>query len=100
MILPLAAAGANAAPVPQAAPAADGGDGAGESFAAALTDAAQSAVDTGHSADAQSLSALGGEGDLSHTVAALSRAELVLQATSAIRDRVLQAYQDIIKMTI
>jgi flagellar hook-basal body complex protein FliE len=33
-------------------------------------------------------------------VTAVSRAELALQTTVAVRDRVLQAYQDIIKMQI
>ena len=43
---------------------------------------------------------LGSAVDLTSVVTAVSRAELALQTTVAVRDRVLQAYQDIIKMPI
>ena len=42
----------------------------------------------------------GGDTHLTQVVTAVSRAELALQTTTAVRDRVLQAYQDIIKMSI
>ena len=42
---------------------------------------------------------MAGGGNLTEVVTALSRAQLTLQTTTAVRDRVLQAYQDIIKMT-
>ena len=41
-----------------------------------------------------------GGGNLTDVVTALSRAELTLQTATAIRDRVVQAYQDIMKMPI
>jgi flagellar hook-basal body complex protein FliE len=58
------------------------------------------AVATGHSADAQAQQAISGHGDLTQVVTAVSRAELALQTTVAVRDRVIAAYQDIIKMPI
>ena len=74
--------------------------GAGAAFGATLQRAMQSAVDTGHQADSQAMPALAGGGNLTDVVTALSRAELTLQSATAIRDRVVQAYQDIIKMPI
>jgi flagellar hook-basal body complex protein FliE len=72
----------------------------GEGFAAMLGRALDGAVATGHSADAQAQQAISGHGDLTQVVTAVSRAELALQTTVAVRDRVIAAYQDIIKMPI
>ena len=55
---------------------------------------------SGQQAETQAASAINGGGDLTSVVTAVSRAELALQTTVAVRDRVLQAYQDIIKMPI
>ncbi len=78
------------------APAGGGGD-----FAGLLSRALGSAVQTGQQAEAQATAAVNGTGgDLTQVVTAVSRAELALQTTVAVRDRVLQAYQDIIKMPI
>jgi flagellar hook-basal body complex protein FliE len=72
----------------------------GSGFSDLLSRALNGAVDSGRQADAQSAAAIAGNGDLTHVVTAVSRAELALQTTVAIRDRVIQAYQDIIKMPI
>ena len=69
-------------------------------FGTLLTRALDGAISTGQQADAQSMQALAGKGDITSVVTAVSRAELALQTTVAVRDRVLQAYQDIIKMPI
>jgi flagellar hook-basal body complex protein FliE len=58
------------------------------------------AVQTGHKADDQTMKAISGGGNLTEVVTALSHAELTLQTATVIRDRVVQAYQDIIKMPI
>jgi flagellar hook-basal body complex protein FliE len=79
-----------------AAPAA----GSGDAFSNLLGRALDGAVATGHQADTQAMQAISGHGDLSQVVTAVSQAELALQTTVAVRDRVLQAYQDIIKMPI
>ncbi len=76
------------------------GAGAATGFGATLQRALETAVSTGHQADAQAVQALTGGGNLTDVVTALSRAELTLQSATAIRDRVVQAYQDIIKMPI
>jgi flagellar hook-basal body complex protein FliE len=78
------------------------GDGAsgGASFGSTLQRALESAVQTGHTADSQAMQAIAGQGNLTEVVTALSRAELTLQTATAVRDRVVQAYQDIMKMPI
>ena len=76
--------------------ASSGGD-----FASLLSQSLKGAVQTGQQAESQAVSAVsGGNTDLTQVVTAVSRAELALQTTVAVRDRVLQAYQDIIKMPI
>jgi flagellar hook-basal body complex protein FliE len=75
-------------------------EAAGDAFSSMLSRALNGAITTGQQADAQSTQAISGHGDLTQVVTAVSQAELALQTTVAIRDRVLQAYQDIIKMPI
>ena len=82
-----------------AAPAA-GPSGGAEAFSNLLGRALDGAIATGKQADTQAAQAVSGHGDLTQVVTAVSQAELALQTTVAIRDRVLQAYQDIIKMPI
>jgi flagellar hook-basal body complex protein FliE len=67
---------------------------------ATLQRAMQGALDEFHATDVKTTEALTGGGNLTEVVTALSRAELTLQTATAVRDRVLQAYQDIIKMSI
>ena len=76
-----------------------GGTGGGD-FANLVGRALQNAISTNQSAETQALAAVSGQGDLTHVVTAVSQAQLALQTTVAVRDRVLAAYQDIIKMSI
>jgi len=46
------------------------------------------------------MQAISGQGNLTDVVTALSRAELSLQTATAVRDRVVQAYQSIMAMPI
>jgi len=83
--------------------AASGGGGQAPndgSFGATMQQAMEQAVETGHAAEEQATQALKGGGNLTDVVVALSHAEMTLQTATAIRDRVVQAYQDIIKMPI
>ena len=74
--------------------------GSGGSFGSVLQNALEDAIDTGHAAEIKAMQAIAGEGNLTDVVTALSRAGLALQTATAIRDRVVQAYQDIMKMPI
>jgi flagellar hook-basal body complex protein FliE len=78
----------------------DSGTATGSDFGATLQRAVQGAVDAGNTADTKSMQAIAGEGNLTEVVTALSRAELALETATAVRDRVVQAYQDIMKMPI
>jgi flagellar hook-basal body complex protein FliE len=79
----------------------DRGDaGGGGNFGATLERALQGAVDNGRAAEGKAMEAIAGGGNLTEVVTALARAELTLQSATVIRDRVVQAYQDIMKMPI
>ncbi len=72
----------------------------GDSFSASLEQAMEQAVEVGHSADHQAMKAISGDGNLTEVVTALSKAQLTLASVTTIRDKVVQAYQDIMKMPI
>ncbi len=76
----------------------DGTDTVG--FTSVLGRAVQSAIATGEAADTQAMKAIAGVGNITDMVTAVSRAQLVLQSTVAIRDRVVSAYQEIMRMSI
>ncbi len=74
--------------------------GADGSFGAALQQMIGDAVAQGHAADQQARAAIMGTGDVTQAVTSLARAGLVLQSATAIRDRVVSAYQQIMQMPI
>lgn len=78
----------------------DGSASASSGFGSTLERAMQDVVHTGHEADAKAIQGMSGKGNITDVVMAVSRAQLALQSTVAIRDRVVQAYQDIMKMSI
>ncbi|MBL6076684.1 flagellar hook-basal body complex protein FliE [Belnapia sp. T18] len=92
-IAPVQAAAAYRAATAPEAPA-EGG------FGATLQRAVEGAVEMGRGADAASTQALLGQGSVSDVVMAVSRAELALQTAVALRDRVISAYQDVMRMPI
>ncbi len=69
-------------------------------FGSTVQQALQTAVDTGHNAEDTTTQALKGGSNLTDVVVALSHASTTLQTATVVRDRVLQAYQDIMKMPI
>lgn len=69
-------------------------------FGAALRRALDGVIETSRSADAAATAALTGQGSVTDVVLAVSRAELALQTTVAIRDPVITAYQEIMRMPI
>ena len=73
---------------------------AGSSFGALLEQISKGALDAGHSADSTSAAALAGQGGVTEVVMAVSKAELALQTAVAVRDRVVAAYQDVMRMPI
>ena len=77
----------------------DGGNAAG-SFDNVMKRAMEGVVDSGQDAESKSLQAISGTGNITDVVTAISKAELALQTTVAIRDKMVQAYQSIMNMTI
>ena len=71
-----------------------------ESFGGALGRVISGAISLGKEADQGALQAIAGSGDITSVVTAVSRAELALQAATAIRDKVVAAYQTIMSMPI
>lgn len=69
-------------------------------FAEVLRDATGGAMDALREGEAQSLKAAAGAADLQDVVAAVSKAELTLQTVVTLRDRVIQAYQEVLRMPI
>jgi flagellar hook-basal body complex protein FliE len=71
-----------------------------EDFASLVRDAAGSALDTMKNSETMSTKALAGKADLNEVVTAVTNAEVTLQTVLAVRDKVIQAYQDILRMPI
>jgi flagellar hook-basal body complex protein FliE len=70
------------------------------SFASVLKDAIGSVVETGRKSDAQTRAAAAGKANIVDVVTAVSETEVAIDAVVAVRDRVIQAYEDIMKMPI
>jgi flagellar hook-basal body complex protein FliE len=62
--------------------------------------ALQSAISSGYNSEAVSARALAGKADITDVVTAVANAEMALNTVVTVRDRVISAYQDIIKMPI
>lgn len=74
--------------------------GAGPSFGELLKAGIQNTVSSIRGGEAASASAVTGKADLNDVVQAVTRAEMSLQTVVAIRDRLLTAYQDLLRMPI
>ena len=72
----------------------------GISFSSLLKEGAQSAIDAGHKSEELGKAAIQGKADVRDVVAAVNNAELTLQTVVAVRDKVIGAYNDILKMPI
>ena len=73
---------------------------AGSSFADFLRDIGSSALEAGHESDRISALAIDGKASVTEVVTAVSNAELTLQTVVSVRDRVVEAYQQILRMPI
>ncbi|HZH27250.1 MAG TPA: flagellar hook-basal body complex protein FliE [Azospirillaceae bacterium] len=73
---------------------------AGPSFAEMVGDAAQDAIETTREAEQMTVRAALGRADMTDVVTAVSAAEVTMQAVVAVRDKVVSAYQEILRMQI
>ena len=72
----------------------------GPDFSTVLREAAEQAVSTLEEGEAQSLAAAAGQANVHDVVVAMSQAEMTLQTVVALRDRVIQVYQEIMRMPV
>lgn len=72
----------------------------GKSFGALMSEVSETMLKTGAEADRLTAKAMTGKADLNQVVMAVSNADLALQTVVAVRDKVIQAYQDILRMPI
>ena len=70
------------------------------SFLQLMKQAVKEATNTEYTSEATQMQSLSGKVELTDLVTAVTNAELTLDTVVAIRDRVINAYQDIIKLSI
>jgi flagellar hook-basal body complex protein FliE len=71
-----------------------------EDFGQLLSEAMSEAVKTAKTSEAQMAAGAGGKGDLIDVVTAVTAAETTLETVIAVRDRVIAAYQEVMKMPV
>jgi flagellar hook-basal body complex protein FliE len=74
--------------------------GQGPEFARVLADTVQGMVETGRAADRKALDMVNGKGDIVDVVTAVSQSELAIETMVSVRDRVISAYEEIMRMPI
>ena len=60
----------------------------------------RSAADGGRKADAQSVAMAGGKANVMDVVTAVAETDVAVSTLVSVRDRVIQSYEDIMKMSI
>lgn len=74
--------------------------GGGQDFAKMLGQAVQGVVDSGKVADTKAMEMVNGRGDMVDVVTAISQTELAMDTMVTVRDRVISAYEEIMRMPI
>jgi flagellar hook-basal body complex protein FliE len=72
----------------------------GPSFGDVLKQSIQSAIDAQHTSEKVSAASLVGKADITQVLQAVNNAELALNTVLAVRDRVVQAYENIMRTNI
>jgi flagellar hook-basal body complex protein FliE len=79
---------------------ANGSESAGPSFSSVLKDAIGSVAETGRKSDAQTVAMASGKANVMDVVTAVAETDVAVSTLVSVRDRVIQSYEDIMKMTI
>ena len=74
--------------------------GGGPSFGALLKDAVGSVMDAGKKSDAQTIAMTSGKANVMDVVTAVAETDVAVSTLVSVRDRVIQSYEDIMKMPI
>ena len=72
----------------------------GPSFSALLKDAVGSVLDAGKKSDAQTMAMSSGKANVMDVVTAVAETDVAVSTLVSVRDRVIQSYEDILKMPI
>lgn len=72
----------------------------GTDFASVLKDAAKVAIGTMKESEQVSAAAIAGKADIREVVAAVTNAEMTLETVVTVRDKVINAYNEIMRMPI
>ena len=74
--------------------------GQGPDFAKLLSQAVQGVMDSGKASDQKSLDLVNGKGNLVDTVTSVAQTQIAVEGMVAVRDRVISAYEEIMRMPI
>jgi flagellar hook-basal body complex protein FliE len=74
--------------------------GGGQSFGAVLKEALGSVLDAGRKSDAQTVAMTSGKANVMDVVTAVAETDVAVSTLVSVRDRVIQSYEDIMKMPI
>ena len=77
-----------------------GPGGQGADFGKVLADQMQGVMDAGKKSDQMSLELLNGKANVVDVVTAISQTELAMESMVAVRDKVISAYEEIMRMPI
>ena len=77
-----------------------GAEAGGPDFSALLGKALDATADAGRKADAQTASVAGGRADIVNVVTAVAESEAAIETLVAVRDRVIAAYEEIMRMPV
>ena len=80
--------------------AAKGPEAAGPSFGSVLKDAVGSVIDAGRKSDAQTVAMASGKANVMDVVTAVAETDVAVSTLVSVRDKVIAAYEDIMKMPI
>jgi flagellar hook-basal body complex protein FliE len=77
-----------------------GNETSGQSFGAVLKDALGSVMEAGRKSDAQTVAMTNGKANVMDVVTAVAETDVAVSTLVSVRDRVIQSYEDILKMPI
>lgn len=91
---------ANLARILDSGGAGKGGESGGPSFSSVLRDALGSVAEAGRKSDAQTVAMAQGKANVMDVVTAVAETDVAVSTLVSVRDRVIAAYEDIMKMPI
>ncbi|MCK1339051.1 flagellar hook-basal body complex protein FliE [Bradyrhizobium sp. 38] len=77
-----------------------GSEPSGQSFASLLKDTVGSVLESGRKSDAQTVAMAAGKANVMDVVTAVADTDVAVSTLVSVRDRVIAAYEDIMKMPI